>query len=549
MADFIWAQRNIIEAPRFKRIYKKNMLKPMRKMYIYGKDKTYTFIQKENNFIIIIGYCCFPGESIHNTALRILKSFNESKILNLKKQLTGQFIIIIKKNNIVYSFGDIWQVRNIFYSKDFNIISSSISSIEKNINTSEKDLDVDKVIEYIAMEIIHYPSWLGNKTMHINIKRLRPFEYIIIDTLKSVFRIGEVCFYIDNRKELSLDKISNNLLDTLRNIIENPSFKDSKIGVTLTGGYDTRLVAILATNYYKNSSFRIALSQETYGSIKESKISKKIAKIVNIPIVIKSSKTNRDFNDRFYILTEGLSPTNNSTITPIIYKNYIYDLGLGGCFGTELFKPLDSYLKIEDYIKKSILKAKKYIQINKEAWSRLYFSIDEEFKSIREHYILYEPNVLDELRIFLLLNTAFFSSSILAPYNINGLEFEPYYFWHILEIAFKVPKKYMCIYGFSRWTSLVQKKSISKINYPIGRVMTTNYQPMLPLTIRTLIFYLSGGFQYFTDKVISSLKNKNKQYSKKITINNNLYYLSDGWDELFLRRIREKYNIKIDIIE
>lgn len=42
------------------------------------------------------------------------------------------------------------------------------------------------------------------------------------------------------------------------------------------------------------------------------------------------------------------------------------------------------------------------------------------------------------------------------------------------------------------------------------------------------------------------MKNPNR---KRVLINNNISYFSDGWDELFLQRIQEKYGLHIDVID
>lgn len=42
------------------------------------------------------------------------------------------------------------------------------------------------------------------------------------------------------------------------------------------------------------------------------------------------------------------------------------------------------------------------------------------------------------------------------------------------------------------------------------------------------------------------MKNPNR---KRIQTNNNISYFSDGWDELFLQRMRERYGLHVDITE
>jgi len=494
MADFIYAKESEIEIGRFTKIYADNKLQPMKKLFIFGTSKTYTHIQRGDNFVTILGYCCYPGESIYKTATRILESFNESIVLDFKKQLIGQFIVIVKKDALIYIFADALQTRNLFYSEDFKFISSSFSIIEDNLNTNTASLDFNKVFEYIAMNYILYPSWLGNKTMHKNIRRLRPFEYIVIDTSISIYRVGAVFFTFNNSKIFNLNKICSNLLIDFKTIIENSIYRDKEIAVTLTGGYDSRLVAAIATNYYKKVFFRITTSQSDNDSIRDLKFARKIAKTVNIPLkdYYSTIKEIKSFTEQFYFLVEGFFPIKGVRILPIVKKTESYMLGLGGCFGSELFMPLYKYSKIEDYIEGSILKAKNYINADENTWKQLRLSMLEEFDNIKKHYMLSIPNPTDEIRIFILLNTIFFSSFLFAAYNFKGLQVEPYGHLNILEIALKVPEKYIKKHKVFRWSQLVQKKAMSKIYYNMGKIMTIHYQPMVPCTIRSFSSYLFG---------------------------------------------------------
>lgn len=90
-----------------------------------------------------------------------------------------------------------------------------------------------------------------------------------------------------------------------------------------------------------------------------------------------------------------------------------------------------------------------------------------------------------------------------------------------------------------------------EVSYNIGKIITTHYQPMLPYTIWTSPYYLWGHFIVFYGKVINKIKkiHKNGHYRKRVIINNDIGYFSDGWDELFLRRMRERYDLHIDIVE
>ncbi|MHA1342117.1 MAG: hypothetical protein ACTSO2_19275 [Promethearchaeota archaeon] len=551
MADFIWSQEKISKISRFDKLYSNNMLQPMVNINIFGIEGTFTHIQKDNNFITVLGFSTFPGESIKNTISEIFNDFDESKISELKKELIGQFIIIVKKGIFIYVFGDVWQIRNIFYSKDFNLISSSFSAIEEVLGTSSKDLDRNKILEFIALKQFSYPGWLGNKTLHSKVKFLRPYEYIKIDSSNHDINISKIYFEIDNYKNKDIKKLSSDLINCLKAAIQNPYYRNEMIGVTLTGGFDSRLVAAISANYFKKASFRIATLDNNRNSLKDAKIAKKIANITKIPLKLFNSIPDEDLFRKFYFLSEGLSPLENSVTTPILIKNGSFSLGLGGCFGTEHFKPIDKYSKIDGFIEKSIVKAKRKINTTQEKWEQLRFSIDEEFKEIEKYYKLTNPNDLDIIRIFLLLRTAFFSSFMLAAYNIKGLQLEPYSYFKILEIALRVPEELCTSNGNLKNSFIIQKMAISNEYDNIGKITTTHYQPMLPYKMKTFPYYFYGNLNFYYDRLLSRIRKSNskKQLEKNIRIDNNFNYLSDGWDQLFLKHTYEKYGLKAKILD
>ena len=548
MSDFVYSKKGVGTLPltRFKQLYTDaDTISPLPELTLTGNKKNIIYVQKESAFIIIMGYCYHLGESITTMASRLLDTFDESMIKELKYELNGQFIIIIKKHNYLYFFSDCMQVGNLYYSKDFSVITSCFSVVEEGLGTDKSDLDFYKVFEYVAMRNILYPSWLGSGTMHKNIKRLRPYEYIIIDLINSTNHIHEVKFAINNEKEKDIHKISTGLMANLKSVIENPDFKDDHVAVTLTGGYDTRLISVLASNYFKNATFRISSSKISKSKQLDTKIAKKIARSIGKPLKIYQS--NNTYKDAFYLLTEGMSPQDNSHTAPVIEDNGSFSLGMGGCFGTELFAPLD-YTSIEDFIERSVLKAQRNIKADQVLWDTLRSSIKREFEDISKHYQLAVNCPNDEIRIFNLFCTSFLASHIVWPFNIKGLEFEPYMSMRNLELALRLTTK-----QFGKRTNFtgmgeVQKIAMAQLCYSVGKINTTHYGPMVPCTLRSFWSYLFHYFQHVTFslnyRITSFMGEKKLIKATRNTVNiNDLSYISNGWDSLFLRRLSEKYGL------
>jgi hypothetical protein len=552
MADFIYSEKSsdIFPLTRFKRLYADSKVATSTsKLKLFGHKGNVIYIEKGDDFIAILGYCYCPGESTRATASRILNTFEESMIKELKCTLVGQFVIIIKKNNLMYFLSDCMQVGGLFYSDDLSVLSSSFSVIEEAVGSDKSNLNFYKVFEYVAMRQIEYPSWLGSKTMHKKVMRLRSYEYIVIDMTGSASRVGGIGFTINNEKERDIRKISTDLTTRLKSAIENPDLKDAHVVATLTGGYDSRLVCTLAANYFNDITFRICSSKISKSKKLDDIIAKKVAEAISRPL--RYYQATENYDDVFYLLTEGMSPSENSLITPAIEDSGSFSLGLGGCYGTELFAPVD-YESVEDFIDQSILKAKRNIQANQEMWETLRSAMKDEFQAIGKHYKLAVACPNDEIRIFNLFNTGFFSSHMVWPCNVKGLAFEPYMSMKNLELALKVTKEQM-----GRWRNFsgigqVQKNAMAKLCYRVGKIETTHYGPMVPCTIRSFPSYLF----YYLQHVSFTLSHKLKAVMEKVKLTkishntvhiNDLSYVSNGWDRLFLRRLKEKYSVEANI--
>ncbi len=552
MADFIYSKRvtDVLSLTRFKQLYvDAEIILPITGLKIIGYKKNIIHIQKGSDFITILGYCYCPGESVNSTASRILDTFDESMIKELKCTLIGQFIIIVKKHNVMYFFSDCMQVGGLFYSDDLSVLSSSFSVTEEAVGSDKSDLNFYKVFEYAAMYQIEFPSWLGSKTMHKKIMRLRPYEYIVIDMTGSASRVGGIGFTINNEKERDISKISTDLTTRLKSAIENPDLKDANVVATLTGGYDSRLVCTLAAHYFNDITFRICSSKISKSKKLDVIIAKKVAEAINRPL--RYYQATENYEDVFYLLTDGMSPSEDSLTTPAIEDSGSFSLGLGGCYGTQLFAPVD-YESVEDFIDQSILKAKRNIQANQEMWKTLRSAMKDEFQAIGKHYKLAVACPNDEIRIFNLFSTGFFSSHIVWSFNVKGLAFEPYMSMKNLELALKVTKGQRGRRKNFSGIGQVQKNAMAKLCYRVGKIETTHYGPMVPCTIRSFPSYLF----YYLQHVSFTLSHKLKAVMEKVKLTktshntvhiNDLSYVSNGWDRLFLRRLKEKYSVEANI--
>jgi hypothetical protein len=509
--------------------------------WIYGKKGTFNVIHYGEDTIASIGYVCYiDGDSVQGTLSKILASFDESQIGDLKKKLVGQYILLIKKGNKIYLFSDFMGARNIFYSGEEGIISSSFSQVEDLVQTSQIDLDIYKLLEFLAVKHVLYPAWLGRSTYHRKIKWLLPYEYLSIDFVNSRFRIGSVTYKINNKKQTDRFLLSEELLSTMRMILCRREFKDSLVAASLTGGRDSRLVAGIAAELYPKIHYRIAVSSERYDSLKDLEVAKKVAQVRGVPLDVYHFKPGQD-EERFRELTEGFSPVFNSSITPLIDNVELYSLGFGGIFGTELFMPIP-WKSIDEFVRTKIEIIKKVLKVKGGFWSNFRDSLYDEFQRTKEHFQLSNGDERDYIRLFGLVITARYSSFIMSAFNQSGYQLEPYGSYALLDLALRVSPKLWGNHRRFGGDARIQQAAMTKLNLNMARILTyKNYRPMMPLSTLTFPYYLVGFiFQagdWLRRRFDKSLKETNK------TDLSSGYYLSNGWEKHFFDRTAKKYGL------
>lgn len=511
--------------------------------WIYGKKDTFCVIRDGEDAIASIGYVCHvDGHSVQETLSQILISFNESLIGELKKKLIGQYVLVIKKGQNIYLFSDFLGARNIFYSDNGKIISSSFSQIEDLVQTNSSDLDMYKVLEYLAVRHILYPAWLGCSTEHKRIKWLLPYEYLGIDVEKCTFRLGSIVYSIDNKKQSNRSLLASELLSVLRSIVSRSEFKDSPVAASLSGGRDSRLVAAIAAEHYRKIHFRIAFAPGHFDSMKDMEVAKKLSRVRGVPLDVYEFQPNRD-EERFCELTEGFSPSYNNKIAAVIDRVGSYSIGFGGVFGTELFMPIP-WSSIDNFVQARVNIAKQALKVGDDFWNTFREALYDEFQRTKHHFQLSNSDDQDYIRLFIMLDTARYASFILSAFNRLGYQLEPYGSYAALDLALRVSP---ALWGNHRrfgGDALVQQASMAKLNSRMARVLTyKNYRPMLPLSLTSFPLYMMGFTLQAGDWVRRKIEKKSKETTKTELPDG--YYLSDGWENQFIGRTVEKYGLTI----
>ena len=506
-------------------------------LYISNYFGKYKYYEINGDLIYSFGYVCSEeSNSIKDTLRNCLINFNENNIQFLKKNLFGQFILIIKKNSYIFIINDFLGVGNIFYNSDRNLITSSFSLAEEAIGYGPDYNNYYKIMEYLALREIKYPAWLGSETMNNKINWLLPYEYIKINLKDDKIDINRIAYEIDNSKDNNIDRLSDQLIYRLSSIIERKEYLDSIIGCSLTGGRDSRLIATLAAKKYKNCRYRIAIDRNNRRALKDFKIAKKISKINRITLDTYEF-TSLENEQLFRVLTEDLVPAFNKTITPLIINSNRYDLTLGGVFGSEIFEPIFSET-FANYLKYLISRARKSITANYYFWDKLIESIETQFKEIKAFYHLKYNDEKDYIRIFQLLITSRYASFILSAMAQYGYDLEPYGCYPLVELSLQTDPVFWGNKKSLIGDANLQKVALYKISKEAARVMAyASYRPAMPFSLRASPRYFYGYFLNLSNWLYKKINKKANIYP--VALFDDFFYSSDGWNKYYIERIKK----------
>jgi len=201
----------------------------------------------DGNVCVVIGKVYDRRELGYTTAnifLSLYKSENPDSILASLRQLNGSFAFVIydedKGKMIIGS--DRYGSKNVFYTinSDRLVFSSEIKSILKDPSIHPK-LNVDAVGEFFTFSYL-----LGNKTFFEGINLLPPASILLYDSDGDKVQIGQYWdfeFYQRRRPRESLDYYLKRFDELMERAVERRMRDKDKIGVFLSGGLDSRLIA------------------------------------------------------------------------------------------------------------------------------------------------------------------------------------------------------------------------------------------------------------------------------------------------------------------
>ena len=318
---------------------------------------TMPFISNDNRFIISFNGEIYNFREIRNQLINKgykFKSKSDTEIIiagmyhwefeHLLDKLEGMFAFVIYDNlyNLLYGARDRLGEKPFFYQfndKNF-IFASEIKSIKKT-SIFESEIDKDSLISQIANKTTKLPN-----TIYKNIKQLKPGHFFQLDIKKNIFiseRYWDFPKYDD--KMCSYQKYSNDFENTFSDVIGDMLSADVEVGVFLSGGIDSSLVASYASKNVGNiKTFTMKFSDPRFD---ESDYASQIAKIIGSDhheLNIDENKIIQTVNKVSNIYDEPFS--DSSAIPTILLSEFAskhVKVCLGGDGGDELFGGYDRY--------------------------------------------------------------------------------------------------------------------------------------------------------------------------------------------------------------
>jgi len=436
----------------------------------------------DNKAAYIIGTAVTLNEDKREFILNILSSFSEESVPEIQKRLVGQYILIIKNGSCLYLIPDFLHVRNLYFDESAKEIASSIGALSAY---SKKQSNEFMDYEFAVMQKCIYPQWLGNSTNIDTVSKLMICQYLELNLASNEFNIKNFSINFDNIKEDSSNRSATANKKILESIIGN--YSESHAVSTITGGYDSRLISALCAKQISDLTLRIAAPEGA--AFRDLSIGKKVASALKKNIVVYPASLDRDV-ECFVLMTDGMSPKENSIITSLAKQSSEYEIGFGGTLGTEIYSTLrytSTAALVNDFNRIASL-----VYDNKEFLSKFDSDLRNEIDFISSHCSLEVPEERDLVHIIWAVLTARFSSPIVSAFDIYGHQIEPFATYSILQESLKISYEYQGDQKTHGRFYLIPKMIMKSVSKKVGMIDSTHNAPLLPVSLFTLPLYIIG---------------------------------------------------------
>jgi len=245
---------------------------------------------KNNNYLV------FNGEIYgYKKHAKILKKYginlkNESDTEVLFKSLTHlgvektlemidgmyAFVFYEGKNDTLWLVRDPMGEKPLYYTSFENNIyfSSEASGIAASNIHKRKNIDKNALLQYLHLDYIP-----RNKSLLKGVQKVLPGQFIKISK-NEITKINYFSFNKDKKEQMTLNEATESIDLLLQKSVKERLIADVPVGIFLSGGIDSSLIAYYARKFESNiTSFTIKMENDTYD---ESNYAKLVSKKLDI---------------------------------------------------------------------------------------------------------------------------------------------------------------------------------------------------------------------------------------------------------------------------
>ena len=320
-------------------------------MVSFNKRYIIVFNGEIYNFKIIRSYLKekiqFKTNSDTEVLLELISSVGPKKAINL---LNGIFAFAVwdKKKRKLFVCRDRVGVKPVYtYYDGVNFAFASELKALKKLPWINLELDKKSISSYVRLNYIPSPY-----SIFKNVSKLSPGSFLEIDLKKSLKKkkYWKILDIIEKKKFAS----SNDTFHIIENAVKNQMVSDVPVGVFLSGGVDSSIIAALAQKNSKKSinSFTIGFKDDQFN---EARFAKKVSRILgtNHNEVFFNFKNLADLIDLIPIVYD--EPFADSSQLPTLLLSQItkkkVTVALSGDGGDEMFAGYYRYFLVEKYQK------------------------------------------------------------------------------------------------------------------------------------------------------------------------------------------------------
>lgn len=205
--------------------------------------------------------CTFTSESDSEVLLHGYQVWGIKKLLD-KIDGMYSFVIYDREKSKLYLARDRVGIKPLYYSTVNNRIawSSELKSLE--VFYGKEDLDVDNTSLYDFLTYRYIPA---PKTLYKNIFKLEPSHYLEIDVTDNTIKKEQYWRLEVSEHSVSIESASARLKELIRESVEEQMVSDVPVGVFLSGGMDSSVVAAEASDMVdKVSTYSIGFDVKSH---------------------------------------------------------------------------------------------------------------------------------------------------------------------------------------------------------------------------------------------------------------------------------------------